>query len=190
MSESNDYQNQVDPNYATLIDTRIEDFISMGQLVESPDWIMKNVCSHGRGYELPLAQLIGWANKTSRQTNMVPGKSDGIESIKLTGEFESISQITGQVTQAPHAFLPRKWAQLAESAVLALDLEADPSARVKMILTVGVRATGKAIPYSWTVSTRLPRSSPDLAELRTIAMNLPKPALLAGGGRIIDANAA
>lgn len=187
MSQSDTYQNDVDPNAATLIDTRIEDFISMGQLVESTDWIQKNVCSQGKGFEMALAQLIGWANVTKRQTNMVPGKPDGIESIKLSGEFEAVSLITGQVTQAPHAFLPKKWAQLVEVAVSALDLERDPSARVKMILTVGVRATGKTIPYAWTVATRLPRSSPDLNELRAIAAGAPAPRLLAGHGRTIDA---
>lgn len=179
---------QFDPNNVELIDTRIEDFISMGQLVESSDWIMQNVCSKGRGFSIELAQLIGWANATSRQTNMVPGKPDGIESIKLSGQFEARSSITGLVTQAPHAYLPKKWATLAETAVLGLDLAADPTARIKMILTVGVRATGKAIPYSWTVSTRLPVSSPDLNELRQIAMALPTPQRLSAP--TIDAHAA
>ena len=177
-----------DTSETVLIDTRIEDFISMGQLVESPDWILKNVCALGKGTQKPLAQLYGWCNHTSRQLNSVPGNPQPVESIKLSGEFEATSLIDGTVTQAPHAFLPKKWAQLVETAVAALDLEHDPSARVKMILTVGVRATGKGIPYAWTVSTRLPRHTPDLVELRQLAMGLPAPRRLEGV--TIDAEAA
>lgn len=174
-----------------LVNTKVEDFISMGQLVESVQWINQHVVSKGAGFEMPIAKLYGWANVTSRQLNSVPGKPEGVESIKLSGEFEATSLITGEVVQAPHAYLPKKWAQLVEVAVKELDLANDPSAKVKMLLTVGVRATGKTIPYSWTVRTALPRSSPDLTDLRQLALGLNAPKRLAGGsGLTIEANAA
>jgi hypothetical protein len=155
-----------------LVDQRVEDFIAMGLLVPNVDWIMREVCSKGAGYQVKIALLRGYATKATRQNNTKPGQTPMPDSVKLEGAFEAVSEITGEVISSNAAYLPKKWAYKAFDAVQQLPSD-DPQAKVKMVLTLGVKATGKAIPYTWTVNTHLPDDGdPVMHELR----------LLTGGG--------
>jgi hypothetical protein len=182
---------EVDGDPVMTAGTEIVDFVSMGTLVPSVQWIMENVVAKGKGFQHSIARMIGRCNKTERQQNIIPGKTDGPAlSIKLSGRFEIHSLIDGQVTQAQAAYLPLKWAKMVEDACNTFDLEKDPDACVEMVLSLGVRATGKGIPYTWTVHTHLKgREDPGMDRLRQLAFGGPKPRLLSHGeGTIIDAD--
>lgn len=185
----------VEPKRAS-VEFKIENFISMQSLVPSVEWIKANVVLKGKGYEQKLAKLIGWCNKTSRNINTI--NNNPVQSVKLIGSFEAYSLIEESIAfKAPEVFLPMKWAELVEKAVAEFETHPetgepiDPSAKVQMSLTLGVRATGKSIDYAWTVSTALEDTRPDrdLERLRAIAGVGPKPIqrLEHGAGVTIDA---
>jgi hypothetical protein len=142
--------------------TRVEDFISTSHMVPSTDWILANVCSKGKGYRVQLARLYGSARRTEDKENMVKGQK--IQSIMLEGAFEMVIFETGEVIKAPVAYLPPKWGRQVKSYLQACGN--DPGARCKMVLTLGCVATGGGVPYSWTVTTHIEESDPELAELK------------------------
>lgn len=156
-----------------LVSQNVLDYIGMSQLLPDADWIDREVVAHGPGTHKKLALFRGRAWDSSRQQHMFGGQIS--ESVKLIGEFEAESEITGEVFTAGAAYLPPKWAKLAEDAIKALPRDASgdvvPGASVTMLLTLGCRSTGKPVPkYSWTVATHIDReASPEMQRLRQLS---------------------
>lgn len=177
---------------ADVIDSRVESFISMSMLVQNSQWIIENVCAKGAGTQLKLAVLAGVASEHSTQTNEHKGAK--LESIKLTGDFEATIESTGEVITAEAAYLPKMW---AAKVARALDVakKDDPNATAQMVLSIGVRATGKTPPYAWTVNTHIRGAvNPQLEALkRTVLPSLTRLSSrvshLENAGRIIDGRA-
>lgn len=164
MSETEDtgHQASFDDTQTTVVNERVEDFIATSQMIPSVDWIMKNVVAKGPGTRVALARLIGVATDATVQQNNVKGQM--IDSIKLIGEFELTVFETGEVVIAGAAYLPKKWGTQVK---MALDAAGDDKGkRAEMLLTLGVQATGKSIPYSWTVNTHIGRANSMLTGLK------------------------
>lgn len=186
---SQDQQSLFDDVDQNLVNVRVEDFIAMSSLVESGDWVTEQLVGKPRNFVMPIAKIYGYANKTGRKTNTVQGKE--IESVWLEGQFGATSLITGEMFKSKMAYLPKKFAELAEAAVLKIDLARDPDAVVEMVLTIGARKTAKGVPYAWTVNTALPEENTRLDRLQALALGQPaRRQLTSDGGRIIDADAA
>lgn len=174
-SETGEVLSDLSPGFdqadVEIVEIEQREFIAMGQLVPSVDWINQHVVAKGKGTRVALARLIGIASKAQVQKNQHQGKE--LDSIRIDGHFKLTMLETGQMMQAPTAFLPKAWSK----QVFALLDGADPSTRVKMILALGVEATGKTIPYRWTVSMFRPAHDEvgPLAELETIAERIPSP---------------
>ena len=146
-----------------------EDFISMANCVPSPDWINQNVVAKGQGFKLPLARLVGSARLSRRKTNEVKGQQ--LESVALEGSFMLTSFVTGEVTRAPVAYLPKMWARQVEA--LLEDIKDDPNTKVRMDLTLGIQATGKTIPYRWTVTQHVALNELENDELHRMMLQRP-----------------
>lgn len=145
-----------------LVDHEVADFISTSVMVPSVDWIMREVVSKGKGTEVELARLVGIATDTAVKTNSVQGQD--IPSIQLIGDFEVEVFSTGRTIRAPAAYLPPKWGKQVKA--LLDGLADDPGKQASMILTLGVRATGKGIPYTWTVRTHIRQPNSKLDALK------------------------
>ena len=146
-----------------------EDFISMSSCVPSPDWINKNVVANGQGFKMPLARLVGSCRQSSKKQNEVKGQM--LESIALEGSFMLTSFVTGEVTRAPVAYLPKMWSRQVEA--LLVDIKDDPGAKVRMDLTLGIQATGKTIPYRWTVTQHVALNELENDELHRMMLQRP-----------------
>ncbi len=164
-----------------LIETQIWDFISMGQLVPSVDWITVNVCAKGKGTRQKVAELIGRC--TDAMTTTTEHKGQMLESIKLDGEFEVFVLHDESTAKAPVAYLPKAWGRQVKQAIDSMrdpDGKLSPGANVQMILSLGVEATGKTIPYRWTVSLYTPaneRPKDNLSQMRLALSRRGTPAL-------------
>lgn len=153
-----------------LVSQNISEFISAGQLVPSRDWITSEIASKPAGTHRVIALLRG------RATDHSLTKTQFGEMVRLDGEFEAESHVTGELTVAPTAYLPRTWARLCAQAIDQLPRDADgkteAGASVQMLLTIGCRSTGKAIPYAWTVQTHMDRgASPEMVKLRQLSQS-------------------
>ncbi len=112
----------------------------------SPDWIMQNCVVKGAGTKVQVARIIGKAMQAERKQNTYQDKT--LESIVLRGVFEGENLLTGEIISASEIYLPRAYAQ--QVAVMFMD---ETVKRVELDLDIGVRATGKTIPYEWTCTT-------------------------------------
>lgn len=163
---------EINTSQSSTIAIGVQDFISMGMFVPSIDWIHKHVCSQGAGFQRELARLVGIAWGTSRNKTMHGGQE--LESIRLDGKFQAEGFVTGELMAAPTAYLPPKWAKQVESILLDAKAAGSTDTKVEMDLTIGVRATGKAIPYTWTVTLHVGQDKLDadlmrIASRRTVA---------------------
>jgi hypothetical protein len=170
-------------------------FISGKALKPTPGWIYENIVKDKpAGFRKDLAQLTGWCNHVEVVMSQLPGEKDPSPSLRMKGNFRLRPLVDGiQAAESRFAFLPKIWAERVQEAVGHLDLEADPAARVTMILTLGAQSTGKpdGIAHRWTVRNHLPESDPTLDMLERIAAGpAPKRIVAAKPSPILDAEAA
>jgi hypothetical protein len=101
------------------------------------------------------------------------GKATGLKAYKgtdstppgyaLTGVFEAVRNDTGEVVAGPRAFLPDP----LHSMIVERLLSGDENTSVEFAATVGIRPTGRSIPYEYTVTPHVaPSQSDSLAHLR------------------------
>lgn len=126
---------------------RIATAFAMKSFLPDQDWIMKNVVAKGRGTHELVGRIFGTATRAIRKTNDWQGKQ--LESIALEGTFEAEFKLTGEVRAVSVTFLPRAFALQVEVA-LASGAEA-----AHLDVDIGLEATGKTIPYEWTVTSYL-----------------------------------
>lgn len=147
-----------------LVNRQVETFVSPSNFVPNADWINMHIVAKGKGTKRVLGRIMGVCHKTETQTNMVKGQP--VESIKMTGEFEAFIDDTGEVIETSAAFLPRAWAEKIRFALTEAQ-KSDPTATARMLISLGIEATGNTIPYRWTIATHMPPvQSPAMAEMK------------------------
>jgi len=112
------------------------------------DWLLQNVASKPAGYHVTLGRIAGYAtNGEERESGLrlKPGEKAPPPSFWVKGAFESTALATGEVKTAPWLILPRSAGELLKGAFEA------GAERVLLDLEIGAQATGKTIPYRWTV---------------------------------------
>jgi hypothetical protein len=141
-----------DPGDTLATDTsavpiQIENYIAPRLLIADPEWINKHVVAKGRGTEVYIARIFGVARMAEAKTKEYEGKT--LESVCLTGMFEAQNFTSGKVIRSRNLYLPNMYAK----QVLASLSDAGADSRAPLDLLLGVRATGKTIPYAWTVTS-------------------------------------
>lgn len=127
----------------------------MLRMLADKGWILKNVVAagpnndgrdeHGKMIHKIIGRVFGHATGFKRKTNIVNDKE--VDSVVLTGVFEITSLLTGETMRATGIYLPMAYAEHVEH------LLKQPGTEMVVVDTdIGIEATGKAIPYEWTVS--------------------------------------
>ena len=132
--------------------TRARRAWSMKNFITDPDWINVNIVSKGRGYHTLVGRIVGMANSAQRRENVIkkPGRPDEtVVSVALVGLFTA-QTVEGAEHSFSMLFLPMAFAEQVEAA-LALD----GVKGVPIDVDIGLEATGKTIPYEWTVTSYL-----------------------------------
>jgi hypothetical protein len=124
-------------------------------------WAQTMVAGKDAGWSTRLGTLIGAAEGYTEVTKYVQQANGELTSIWFSGEFEAILDATGEVIVAPVCILPKKYAGMLKSA---LDARDDKTQRLMFNIVVSLKATGKAIPYTFGVRDFNYRSS--LEQLR------------------------
>jgi hypothetical protein len=126
---------------------------------EAIDWIMRNVVGRGRGTHVKVGRIYGIAVRATTKETEHQGKK--LASIMLTGTFGMESALSGHTYEHADLYLPNGYARQIEAA-LALGAE-----KVEFDVDVGIEATGRTIPYAWTVIAylRASNASPAFARL-------------------------
>lgn len=119
--------------------------LMMKQFVPSPDWIMQNVVAKGKGTKVTVGRVIGIAHSVRRHVNDINGRQ--VESIALGGIFEGETS-EGEVLAASTVYFPMAYAEMVAAA-----LDQDGVKVVQVDADIGLEATGKTIPYEWTVTS-------------------------------------
>jgi hypothetical protein len=114
------------------------------------EWIMRNVVGKGRGTHVSVGRLYGKAARTERNVTKWSNKGEEklLTSVRIEGMFEAIALLTGEVTQCTAVYLPLAFAEQIEMAVAT-----NPGAIIDIDVDIGVEATGKGIPFEWTVTS-------------------------------------
>jgi hypothetical protein len=134
--------------------------VFMMKTMASADWIMANVVAKGKGTQASLGRLYGTVHKVDKKVGDIQGRPS--VNYPLSGVFESISALTGELAGYTTAYLPESFAlqmydAMQVEGVLSLELDID----------IGVEATGKSIPYEWMVTSFIPiEGSNRLLEMR------------------------
>jgi hypothetical protein len=123
----------------------IEAIITPGRTFATQQWCIANVASQPAGFHVDVGRIAGIVHSVERK----PGKGDYPPYVEARGHFQATSLLSGEINTAPVLILPKASGNLLESA-----FQGDrPAQRVILDLAIGVRATGKSIPYTWTVRT-------------------------------------
>jgi hypothetical protein len=122
---------------------RVRRVLMMKQFA-TPEWIMQNVVAKGKGTHILVGRIYGIASEARRKTNDVQGRP--VESIAISGEFEGQSLLDGTIHNGATVYFPMAFAERIDAA-----LKMEGVSVVNVDIDVGVEATGKAIPYEWTV---------------------------------------
>jgi hypothetical protein len=127
---------------------RIETFISPRTFV-TQEWCLKNVASKDRGFHVAIGTIAGYATASERRESAMPvkpGDKPFPASVWIKGEFEATVHETGEVKSARWLILPRAAGELVEQAFES------GAERAYLDLELGVQATGRSIPYAYTVT--------------------------------------
>ncbi len=136
------------------------------KMFADPEWIMKNIVSQGKGTHVSLGRVYGIAHATERRVNDIKGVPT--PSVSIIGRFEAENFSTGEFSAASTLYLPMGFAEQIEAV-----FKEDKDAVVKVDVDIGVEATGKTIPYEWTVTSYVEQAeSSELLALR--ARRVPK----------------
>lgn len=116
------------------------------------------VAGKPRGWHKAIGRIIGYAHRGERRDSKAPvkpGQDPLPPSFFIQGTFECTSLMDGTVRTAPWLILPRASGDMLESAFKG---GAD---RVLLDIELGIEATGRAIPYTYTVTAYGTRETPD-----------------------------
>lgn len=110
-----------------------------------PDWINRNVVAKGKGTHVAVGRIYGIAREFRKNVNDVNGRQ--VESIAVSGSFEGVRFADGEILNGATVYFPMAY---AERIAAALSMKG--GGMVQVDCDVGVEATGKAIPYEWTIT--------------------------------------
>lgn len=129
---------------------RVRRAFTMKMFLPDDNWIAQNVVAGGKGTHRIVGRVFGAVIGAEERTNTIVkgGKSETVRSIALKGTFEAQSALDGATETFSLLFLPMAF---AEQAAAALSINEGES--LKMDVDIGLEATGKTIPYEWTVHT-------------------------------------
>jgi hypothetical protein len=153
-----------DPGMTDDQGLRIETFISPRTFV-TQEWCLKNVASQDRGYHVAIGTIAGYATASERRDSAMPvkpGDKPMPPSVWIKGEFEATVHETGEVKSARWLILPRAAGDLIEQAFES------GAERAYLDLELGVQATGRSIPYAYTVTAYGSRDSEGRRVVRAI----------------------
>ena len=110
---------------------------------------MVNVVGKGKGTHIAVGRVFGVAYEAETRTNKVSrgGAEQELTSIGLKGLFQA-ERLDGQTQTFSLLFLPMAF---AEQIAMALNLP--DTKQADFDVDIGVIATGKTIPYEWTVTS-------------------------------------
>lgn len=128
--------------------TRVRRAFMMKNFLPDPDWINKNVVAGGKGTHKKVGRIIGFAIGATKRINDIGGKPT--ESISLNGKFEVENYLSGEISQPSVIYTPMAFSEQVQVALLS-----DGVQLVQIDVDVGVEATGKTIPYEWTITSFL-----------------------------------
>lgn len=147
------------------VGTRIETFISPRTFIDK-DAILPLIAGKPRGFGVQLGRIAGYATSCERRENTAGLKGqDGKPvppSVWIKGEFEATILATGELRSARFLILPRAAGELIEEAFSA------GAQRAFMDIELGLEATGRTIPYAYTVTAYGGRDSESRRAVRAI----------------------
>jgi len=155
---------------------RVDQALVMPALLPVPradavDWIMRNVVGHGRGTHICVGRVVGRAIRAEWRETEWQGKI--LKSVLLTGEFRMQSTVSDLVRENAELWLPIGYAK-----AIAAKLDLEPGTAAVFDVDIGLEATGRTIPYAWTVVSHMRQRSSDALE-RLWERRKPAPGLLA-----------
>lgn len=131
------------------------------------DWIMKNVVGKGSGHHELVGRVYGMVYEAEKRTTRWKDKGEekDIASIALSGDLQAQAK-DGRTTTFDILFLPMAFATRIERALR------NGAHQVEIDVDIGIEATGKVIPYEWTVTSylsgRAERALRNMANSRSI----------------------
>jgi hypothetical protein len=128
--------------------TRVTRAFAMKNFVPSQDWIMQNVVSKGKGHHELVGRVYGTIYRA--ESREVTWQDKKIASVALYGVVQAQPKDeTRNPVMVNMLFMPMAF---AEQIQLALNAGAE---KVEIDVDIGLEATGKTIPYEWTVTSYL-----------------------------------
>jgi hypothetical protein len=128
---------------------RLETFISPRTFATMEE-ILQLVAGVPKGDSVPLGHIAGDVRGFERRENSMPlkpGENPPPPSIWLRGKFDATIYSTGEVRSASWCILPRVMGE-----AVADELR-DGETSALLDIELGVSATGRAIPYAYTVTS-------------------------------------
>lgn len=147
------------------IGRRIDALISPRSFV-SMEEAQAMVAGKPRGWNMPIGRIIGYAKRGERRDSKAPVKpgADPLPpSYFINGTFECTSLMDGTIRTAPWLILPRAAGDMMETAFNSGGAE-----RVLLDIELGIEATGRAIPYTYTVTAYGTRETADQKALSAL----------------------
>lgn len=139
------------------IGRRIDALISPRSFV-AMEQAQQLIAGKPRGWNMPIGRIIGFATRGERRDSKAPvkpGEAPLPPSFFIQGTFECTSLLDGTIRTAPWLILPRAAGDMLEAGFQG---GAD---RVLLDIELGLEATGRAIPYTYTVTAYGTRETPD-----------------------------
>jgi hypothetical protein len=110
------------------------------------EWITQNVVAKGAGSHVIIGRIFGMVYASEHKENKYQDKV--LKSIALSGDLQA-QTTDGKITTFDMLFLPMAFATRIDRAIQA------GAHSVELDVDIGIEATGKSIPYAYTVTSYL-----------------------------------
>lgn len=141
--------------------------LMLRQLLPDENWIMREVVSKGKGTKVWIGRIVGQVTATAKKNNALPDGSFK-ESTSCSGTFESESYLTGEIVTTGVVYFPQFYAE-----AVALELAKEGVQALEVDIDIGLEATGRSIPYAWTVKAYIEGEQMDVIKRIKSARGLP-----------------
>lgn len=127
-----------------------ESYLTARQFFPDPEWINRELLPKGKGTQAITGRFYGDAYGWEETASTTLKNQDGspVLSIRVDGNFEGMSLLTGELQRARSIYLPKTYALRVRDG---LEARPDKSKSYPIQILVGVEATGKTIPYRYGV---------------------------------------
>lgn len=132
------------------IAVRVQSAITMHSFEPEHLWAAKITTGQPRGFYVSLGRLRGTVTATEDYQAMFGGKI--LSGIGLKGQFWGLAILRDNaVLQAGTLFLSNVFSSQIKAALATVQRH-DPAGAIRIDVDVGVEATGKTVPYAWTIT--------------------------------------